>query len=79
MQTIRTTITLPKDTHENLKTLAFLSGQSLNSLILSKLEVDKEKEIKKRKKAFNSILRLRKKINTKGINYRELIENGRRY
>lgn len=41
--------------------------------------VDKPVEINKRLIAYNNIKRLGKLVNTKGINYRELIEDGRKY
>ncbi len=76
MQMIRTTITMPKHIHNDLKRQALEKDKSLNELLLERiLKIDYEKA----KKSFQVIKRLRKNINTKGINYRELIDYGRKY
>jgi len=82
MQMIRTTINMPKEVHKSLKREAMDKEVSLNELLMEKIkkELDtKKKMIAKRKKALREIRRLTKGINFKGINYKELIEDGRRY
>ena len=76
MQMIRTTITMPKPVHQKLKKEALEEGRSLNDLLVERiLKIDYDKA----KKALEEIRKLRKNVNTKGINYRQLIDYGRKY
>jgi predicted transcriptional regulator len=76
MQTIRTTISIPKKLHEQLSQEAETCDTTLSQIIVQKIM---SKEIEKRTKALAEIRKLAKKANTKGIKYKELIEDGRRY
>ena len=82
MQMIRTTITLEKDVHKRLKREALEKDLSLNDLlrnrVLSSLEEDK-KTIAKRKKALKRIRELTKDIDFSGLDYKELVNYGRKY
>jgi hypothetical protein len=79
---IRTTITLEKDVHKRLKREALEKDLSLNDLlrnrVLSSLEEDK-KTIAKRKKALKRIRELTKDIDFSGLDYKELVNYGRKY
>ena len=79
MQTIRTTITLPKDLHRKLKREAIEKDKTLNDILVDKVTTNTGDDVRKRRNAFEEIVKLRKHIDTKGINYRELIEDGRKY
>ena len=79
---VRTTINMPKEIHKTLKREAMEKDVSLNEILMEKIKKDldvKEDIIARRKKALREIRRLTKGVNFKGINYRELIEDGRRY
>lgn len=76
MQTIRTTISLPETLHTFLVSEAEQEGKTLSELVTNKIMA---KEVKKRKKALAEFRNLGKKINLKGVDYKELVEYGRKY
>jgi len=76
MQTIRTTITLDKDLYEDLKLEAVKKRLSLNRVMVDKI---RSKKSNKNKKVMLEMRRLAKGINTKGIDYKALINEGRKY
>lgn len=50
MKTIRTTVTLPADVHQQLRTQAFRYNKSLNDVIMSKLQEAPERKCEAKSK-----------------------------
>lgn len=50
-----------------------------NMARISSIEKGRETESARRKRVWEDLQKIAESIDTKGINYRELIENGRRY
>lgn len=78
MQIVRTTITLPKDLYEEIRTEAFEQRKSFNKAMLERLE---KKVVKKKanRQIMAEMKRLAKGVDTKGIDYKALINEGRKY
>ena len=81
MLTHRTNVLLTKLDREVLSRLASKKGKTVGELI--RQAVRKTYNISQKENstawALQQIDRLAKKVNTKGINYRQLIEHGRKY
>lgn len=83
----RTNVLLDEKRHRVLSILGRKEKKSLGELIREAIdekygyEINEEEIIKKRKQAFEEILRLRKKIKPlpKGFDYKSLINWGRRF
>ena len=76
MQTIRTTITMPKVVHNRLRKRALEEDKSLNDLLLEKVLREERVDAQK---TLGEIRKITKGISFKGINYRELTHYGHRY
>lgn len=81
MLTHRTNILLTKLDHEILSRLASKKGKTIGELI--RQAVRKTYRINQKEsaaaRALERIDRLAQKVDTKGINYRQLIDHGRKY
>ncbi|MBI2103623.1 hypothetical protein HYT59_01320 [Candidatus Woesebacteria bacterium] len=82
MQTIRTTITLRKDIYKSLKNEALDKDKSLNELLNDKISTSLnvgKAEIAKRKKALKRIKEIAREIDFSGMDFKELVNYGRKY
>jgi hypothetical protein len=80
MLTRRTNLLLTEEEYSQLAMLSKETGESMGKLIRKALKKQyKFKTSSSRKTVMKEIEKLGKKVNTKGINYRELINYGRRF
>jgi len=85
MLTRRTNVLFSEDEHATLVRLSKKHEKTMGELVRQavrktyKVEDKDKEEIAKRKKALKEIRRLAKCFDTKGINYKGLIEDGRKY
>ncbi len=81
--TYRTNVLLTKQEHELVSSLAEIQNKSINQVIRDAIASLQGKghsyEAARRKRALDVLRESAKNIDTKGINYRELIEDGRKY
>ena len=80
MLTHRTNLLLTQKQHQTLKSLSYQKRKSVGELI--RHVIDKEyvgSKLNNRAKILEEIRNLTKNINTKGINYKELIASGRKW
>jgi len=80
MLNIRTNLLIDDQMQATLDYLSKVKGVTKAEVIRELIRsVDKPVEVNTKLIALNNINRLRKQVNTKGINYRQLIEDGRKY
>lgn len=80
MLNIRTNVLIDDEMQATLEYLAKAKGITKAEVIRQMIKsADKPVEVNTKLIALNNIDRLRKLVNTKGINYRKLIEDGRKY
>ena len=83
MLTKRTNILLTEEDFLNLHTLSQKENKTIGELvriaIQEKYNDTKTNRLTQRQKALKSIEKITVSINTAGLNYKELIEDGRRY
>jgi hypothetical protein len=81
--TYRTNVLLTEQEHKLVSSIAERKEVSINQVIRDAIATLQGKgysyEAERRKKALSALRDSAKHIDTKGINYRELVEEGRRY
>jgi DNA-binding protein H-NS len=76
IQTVRTTLTMPIYIHKKLKKEALEKHVSFSNLLVQKILAKDENSIEQ---TLAEIRKISKRANTKNINYKELINHGRKY
>lgn len=80
MLTKRTNVLLSDSDYAMLSALSSSRGETMGELIrVAVRKVYQDKKVSTRSQVLRDIDRLAKNINTKGIDYRALIEDGRKY
>lgn len=81
MLTRRTNILLSESDHSLLSWMAMRQGRTMGELIREAVNqvYRKQKRLQARSLVLRQIDELAKRVNTKGVSYKQLVDDGRRY